>query len=154
MMVISELCKCFYKLKKSSELEKYAKKGLLIAQENIVSKYFIGLFYSYLGDSYALAGKYDLAIKYLDLSIKNNPYSKDSYKSICYCLESIHKYRDAIEYAKRIELIDTKFFQDNKINESIEVLEKQELESNPVSLHLALALKYLNEKNLKNKKRN
>ena len=145
MVVISELCKCFYKLNNSSELEKYAKKGLLIAQKNIVSKYYIALFYCFLGDSYKIAEKYDLAIKYHYLSLINDPYNLSSYMSIGFCLEKVKKYSDAIYYYKQLESVDPKYFLFNNLNKQIELLEKKDLENNPVNNHLRLALNYKND---------
>ena len=140
MIVISELCKCFYKTNNSSELEKYAKKGLLIAQSNIVSKYYIGLFYCYLGDSYKIEKKYDSAIKYLHLSILNDPYNVDAYRSCAFCLEKVHKYRDAIKFYQQIEFVDSRLYNKYNIKQEIELLEKKDLENNPVNKHLWLAL--------------
>lgn len=145
MVVISELCKCFYKLNNSSELEKYAKKGLLIAQKNIVSKYYIALFYCFLGDSYKIAEKYDLAIKYHYLSLINDPYNLTSYMSIGFCLEKAKRYRDAIYYYKQLESIDPKYFLAYNLNKQIELLEQKDFENNPVNNHLRLALNYKND---------
>ena len=142
MMAISELCNCFYKTNNSSELEKYAKKGLVIAQSNIVSKFYIGIFYFYLGESYKIDKKYDLAIRYLHLSILNAPYNIDSYRNCAFCLGKVKRYREAIEFYQQIGQIDNRYFIENNLKNEIEKLEKEDLDNNPVNQHFSLALKY------------
>jgi tetratricopeptide (TPR) repeat protein len=145
MMLLEEMCKCFYDLNNLPELEKYSRKGLLIAQSNVVSKYYVGAFYRHLADYYRLDKKFDLAIKYYNLSILNDPYNKDTFLSIAYCFEMLQKYDEASNFYKRVEVLDSKFFYDNKLDKLILILKKKESEINPLFNHLGLALKYSNE---------
>ena len=73
MQVMGELCYCYSQKERYDEMLEYAKKGLLIAQQQL-SKDNIGRFYGYIGNAYKMQEKYDEAIKNLQLAIHNKPY--------------------------------------------------------------------------------
>ena len=145
LKLLNDLCGCNKLLKNTSEMEKYAKEGLLLAQSTVINKYYIGLFYFYIGDSHRLTNNYDSAIRDYYVALKHNPYIIEGYIALAFCYEKKNNFKEASIYYKAIESVDPKFFKEKNINNLIEKLAEKESKSNPVSYHLNMALKYLYE---------
>ena len=100
MMVISELCACYYAVEDMKKLETFARKGLIIAQKYL-DKDNIGRFYHYLAAFYHFQKNYEKSIKFFNLALYNKPYFTAEYPSLAYSYYKFGKYDEAIEYYKK-----------------------------------------------------
>lgn len=146
MQVMGELCYSYSQKERYDEMLKYAKKGLLIAQQQL-SKDNIGRFYGYIGNAYKMQEKYDEAIKNLQLAIHNKPYFYDNYLSLAYCYYKTERYSSALNTYDLIKNQDKEYYETNNLEKSRELIFNKALENDYAIKHLELGFKYRSEKN-------
>ncbi len=146
MQALGELCFCYSQIEDYDKMIETAKKGLLIAQQQI-SNDNIGRFYGYLGNAYKMQGKYNEAIKYLELARYNKPYYFDNFISLAYCYFKIKHYDDAINCYDSIRNLAPDYYEEKDLEKNKEIIYKDFLENDFAIKHLDAGKKYKKEKN-------
>ncbi len=130
IQVIGLLCGCYDFVENNEMLLKYAKKGLLFAQ-NYISKDNIGRFYNYIVSYYLNNKDYEKALQYAKLVLINKPYYTIEYTSIAYCYYQLGKYDEAMDYYEKAGN-----------NEMVNKVREKYKKNKPAFKHLSNAINY------------